>query len=154
MEEKRLSQRAVTILFRDITALGGATVYGLVAVLVLLLEEKELFLKLVVGFLITFIITVLIRELYFKSRPKKQEYHNLAERIDASSFPSLHTARIVFFSLTWIGFFNYNYYLIAFFTLITITVAYSRIYLKKHDWWDLLGGVVLGGITFTIILIL
>ncbi len=146
----------IQIFFRDVTSLGGAFFYGLVSLLALAAGETELFTRLVIGFVLCVAITSLIRIFYFRNRPAKQEYHNFLERIDASSFPSLHTARIVFMCTTLAYFFWNDYTTIlftptaAFFVLVAIMVAYSRIYLKKHDWWDLLGGAVLGGIVFWI----
>ncbi|MBI4981098.1 phosphatase PAP2 family protein [Candidatus Woesearchaeota archaeon] len=145
----------VQIFFRDVTALGGAFFYGLVSLLALAAGETELFVRLVIGFVLCVGITSLIRVFHFKNRPAKQEFHNFLERIDASSFPSLHTSRIVFMCTTLAYFFWNNYqnnYTTAFFVLVAVIVAYSRIYLKKHDWWDLLGGVVLGGVVAGIII--
>ena len=139
----------ITIFFRDVTALGGAFFYWLISLLALAVGETELSIKLIIGFVLCVVITFSIRIFYFKNRPAKQDYHNFLERIDASSFPSLHTARIVFMCITLAYFFQNNYTAI-FFTFVAVIVAYSRIYLQKHDWWDLLGGVVLGGIVFWI----
>lgn len=136
-----------TIFFRDVTSLGGAFFYGLVSLLALAVGETELFIRLVVGFVLCVVITALIRVFHFKNRPAKQDYHNSLERIDASSFPSLHTARIVFMCITLAYFFQ-NDYTTAFFTFVAVLVTYSRIYLQKHDWWDLFGGVVLGVVVF------
>jgi membrane-associated phospholipid phosphatase len=155
METKKESRytKYVHIFFRDVTSLGGAFFYGLVSLLALAAGETELFIRLVIGFVLCVAITSLIRIFYFRNRPAKQDYYNFLERIDASSFPSLHTARIVFICITLAYFFWNNFqnnYTTAFFTFVAVIVAYSRIYLKKHDWWDLLGGVVLGTIVFWI----
>ncbi len=89
-------------IFRDLTALGGATFYALLVLLVLLLGEYRLALLLILGFLLTMIIVIGIRLFYFKPRPQKQEYHTFLERIDASSYPSWHTARAFFLALVFI----------------------------------------------------
>jgi len=141
-------EKYLGILFRDITTFGGAAFFGGVWLLILVFKEYQLGLKMALGFIIILTITVLTRIVYFKNRPNKEGYHNWVERIDASSFPSMHAARIFFFSLTLISFWDYSLSMIVFFSLLALIVSYSRIYLKKHDWWDLLGGVILGGITF------
>ncbi len=142
----------ITIFFRDVTSLGGAFFYGLVSLLALAVGEMELFIRLVIGFALCVGITSLIRVFYFKNRPAKQNYHNFLERLDASSFPSLHTARIVFLCITLAGFFQDNY-VTGVLTFVAVLVAYSRTYLQKHDWWDLLGGVVLGVVVYGMILL-
>ncbi len=139
----------ITIFFRDVTSLGGAFFYGLVSLLALALGETELFIRLIIGFVLCVTVTSLIRVFYFKNRPAKQDHHNFLERLDASSFPSLHIGRIVFMCITLAGFFQDNY-VTGFFTFVAVLVAYSRIYLQKHDWWDLLGGVVLGMVVYGI----
>ncbi len=135
------------ILFRDLTTFGGAIFYGLLVLLAFAFQQKNLALDLVLGFFISLAILVPIRLLYFKNRPQKQEYHHFLERIDASSFPSWHTARIVFIALTAIFYFN-NTLLTITTSILALLVLYSRIYLRKHDWIDILGGIVLAGVTY------
>ena len=132
---------------RDLTSLGGFVFFGMVLLLYLALQQWNLFLQLLIGVMLTMIIVVLVRTVYFKNRPKKQNYRDFIERMDASSFPSWHTARIVFLSLQLAYFFN-NLYVTLFTIFLAATVAYSRIYLKKHDWLDVSGGIVLGGLAF------
>ncbi|MAG02464.1 hypothetical protein CMI42_03945, partial [Candidatus Pacearchaeota archaeon] len=81
------------------------------------------------------------------NRPEKQKYGNFVERIQASSFPSWHTARIVYLAII-ISYLFSNNYLTILLIIIAGLVAYSRIYLKRHDYWDVLGGIVLGIIAF------
>ena len=134
-------------LFRDLTSLGSFVFFILVSLLTLAYQEYLLFWKMIFGGIFTLMITVITRIIYFKNRPKKQEHNNFIERIDASSFPSLHTGRTVFLALLWINYFN-STYLTIFFTIFAMMVAYSRIYLHKHDWYDLFGGLVLGVVTY------
>jgi membrane-associated phospholipid phosphatase len=119
--------------------------------LLIFLKEYLLCLKLGIGLILILIITTLVRIIYFKDRPNKEEHHNWIERIDASSFPSMHTARIFFFGLVMSQFWDYSLNLTILFLVVSLSVSYSRIFLKKHDWWDLLGGLVLGVISFWII---
>jgi len=122
--------------FRDVTAFGGFIFYGFV--LLLSLGNLGLFIRLLIGLAVMVAVVVLIRSFYFKQRPKKQSYSNFLERIDAASFPSLHTARAVFLALV---FSPANAILVS---VMAVLVAYSRIYLKKHDWIDVLFGGLLG----------
>lgn len=140
-------------LFRDITTLGGSFFYGIMMLFVLGIGELELFYQLLLGFIATTGFVVLIRTFYFKDRPNKQHYSGFLERIDASSFPSLHATRVVFYSLVFINFFS-NSFITAWFFILMILVVYSRIYLKKHDWIDIIGGILLGLMVFWISTIL
>ena len=130
-------------IMRDLTALGGTPFYLLLTLTILFIDQR-IFIDLIFGFIVTLVIVVGIRTFYFKSRPNKQKYNNFIEKIDASSFPSWHSARIIFlvFALT-------SFLLLRIiFGLIAVGVMYSRIYLKKHDSVDILGGVILGLVTF------
>lgn len=133
--------------FRDVTAIGGLAASLL---LILLFISSPLLMPLIAGSVLTAAIIIIIRIFYFKNRPKKEAYHHLLERIDASSFPSLHTARIVFLALLFSSYFA-NQYLTILCSITAALVSYSRIYLKKHDWVDLAGGVVVGVLTYFIV---
>lgn len=132
--------------WKDLTVLGGMVFY-LLLLLVALGQDLILFYKLLFGFLFTLIGVVAIRMVYFKKRPRPENHSNFIERMEASSFPSLHMARIVFLGLVFTALVQ-NSFLKIFLLVLVMAVAYSRIYLKKHDWWDLLGGLILGLITF------
>ncbi len=129
-------------LIRDISALGGMPLYTLVSFVFLFFNIPSFFI-LFFGFLILFLITVLIRGFYFKDRPKKEKITNIFERFDGSSFPSLHTARASLLFFTLASIIN-NYLLSIVFILIIIFVASSRVLLKKHDLIDVMGGFILG----------
>jgi membrane-associated phospholipid phosphatase len=142
-------QKFIHQFFRDLTSLGSFVFFSIIILLTLAFQKHPLTIKLIFGLISTLLIVILIRIFYFKNRPKKQNHHNFIERIDASSFPSLHTARVVFLALI----FNQSFptpLTITFFTTIAVFTAYSRIYLKKHDWYDLFGGLILGLIAFYI----
>ncbi len=144
-------QTALDVAFRDITTFGGAIFYLTFVLVLFLVDQKNLSFTLLAGFISTLVITVIIRLLYFRERPRKQEFHNILERLDASSFPSLHAGRAVF--LAGVGI-SYSPSLL--FTLLCIVagalIIYSRIHLKKHDWIDVLGGIVVGmGIYFGVL---
>src|SRR3989338_6517453 len=95
-----MNKKYLDILFRDLTTFGGAIFFGLIVLLALAFHQETLAIDLIFGFIISLIILIPIRLLYFRNRPQKQTYSNIFERIDASSFPSWHTARIVFIAIT------------------------------------------------------
>ena len=143
-------QKLVHILWRDITALGGTFFYIFITLLVGVIGKTEVLQKLALSFIITMIVIVGIRTFYFKPRPAKQSYHNYIERLDASSFPSWHTARAIILAL-FVGKSIQSLPVIIFLIAIALLVGYSRIYLRKHDYGDVLGGMVLGMGTYWIV---
>jgi len=68
-------------------------------------------------------------------------YATLYERIDNSSFPSIHAARTVMISMALFNKFNV---LLPLLVLMTILVLMTRIYFKRHDIVDLSVGVIIG----------
>jgi undecaprenyl-diphosphatase len=149
----RMLNKVSEMIFKDLSTLGGSIFYAIVLLLVLVLGELELFVNLLIGFFFSLLVVVLIRTFYFKNRPKKQRYKNYLERIDASSFPSWHAARAIFLA-SMFSYFFINKYATGALILTALAVSYSRIYLKKHDWIDILGGLVLGMVTFLLVFLI
>ena len=137
-------------LFRDITSLGSLFTYLLITIFLLIQKSYQLFSKLAIGLIIIYIITITIRSFYFKDRPKKYPHSSFIERLDASSFPSLHSERIAFLSALFITYFN-NMIVSVFLILLTIGVSYSRVYLKKHDKIDVLAGIIFGVVIYFVV---
>ncbi len=132
--------------FRDVTAMGG---FAASLLIILLFIYSPLLVSLVAGSILAAAFVLLIRVFHFKPRPKKEDYSNLLEKIDASAFPSLHAARIAFLAILFSVYFA-NQYLTILFAFTATLVSYSRIYLQKHDWVDVAGGVVVGAVTYLI----
>jgi len=103
--------------------------------------------KLAIGLVLMQSAVIIIRTFYFKERPNKYPYKSYIERIDASSFPSLHSARITFLAIAFMNYYNEMIFSILLAALAVI-VMYSRIYLKKHDLKDVLAGAILGAIVY------
>lgn len=132
-----------TGLIEDISALG-ALPFFLIVILVLYLIGKMTFaLQLLIGIFLAHAITYFIRLIYFKERPLPKKHNSLIEKIDAASFPSLHSVRAMVFFV--IGAFNLRsvvVIIILFFYLISI--LFSRYYLKKHYAIDIFAGAIIG----------
>ncbi|MEK6809115.1 MAG: phosphatase PAP2 family protein [Nanoarchaeota archaeon] len=141
-------QKQLHTFFRDVTAMGG---FAASLLLTLLFISSPLLVPLIAGSILTAAIVIVIRLFYFKPRPKKKDYSGLLEKIDASSFPSLHSARIVFLALIFSVHFA-DIYLTILCTIVAALVSYSRIYLRKHYLIDVVGGIVVGAVAyFTVI---
>jgi len=141
----KIIKNIANIFFEQITVFGGFFFYLLVLGSCLLLNEIELFVNLFLSLFFVMAFSILIKLFYFKERPKKQKKTNLFERLDASSFPSVHAMRI--FSIAfWLSLFFNNIIFTVYCFAIAILVMYSRIYLKKHYFVDVLGGIFFSGI--------
>ncbi len=128
-------------LFEQLTDLGGLFFYGIIMAY-FLINDLSVFYDLLFPIIIITISGLLIRYFYFKERPKKRNYNNLLEKLDAASFPSMHSARItalfIILQQTVDGLTK------GLFFIITIIVLYSRINLRHHRITDVMGGIVLG----------
>jgi membrane-associated phospholipid phosphatase len=127
---------------QDYTALGGLSLYALFIIIFMAAGSYIMAGRLALALLILYAVVIVIRLLYFKERPEKRDYGNMVERLDASSFPSMHTARAS--SLAMI--LGAETTLAVFIILIAaaIGIGMARILLKKHDIADVIVGFVIG----------
>jgi|SRR3989344_2613216 len=126
----------------DFSSLGSLAIYLIVTIFAFL-YDVSFGLKLALGLIIILGLIILIRILYFKERPKKQEHDSFLEKIDASSFPSIHSARIAFLG-TIISLAINKIYVYLLLTAIVVIVCYSRHHLKKHHGIDIIVGALIG----------
>ena len=136
--------------FRDFTSLGSLWFYLIAVLYFFIVQNYALLKKLVIGLLSIYLIVITVRTFYFKERPSKYSYKSYIERLDASSFPSLHAARIVFLNIALMNYFNNSLasFLLA---ILIVIVIYSRIYLKKHDAMDVVFGFILGAVVYFLV---
>jgi membrane-associated phospholipid phosphatase len=130
--------------FDEITNLGGFIVSSFFAFSFLVFGTLYQFLQVCLALFSIYFLTFVIRLFYFKDRPKKMHHKNFLEKIDASAFPSIHAARAIFMLIFLTYYLPFN---ILFFTASSVAaflVVFSRIYLGKHDIYDVIGGIILG----------
>lgn len=128
---------------QDISSLGGNPAYIGVAVLFWLLGNADLAYRLAAALALCYLATTLLRIAFFRERPDRQKYKNLLERIDASSFPSLHSMRAAVWATTTAMFFNQPVvWLLA--AAMSIAVAATRVMLGRHHRSDAAAGLVIG----------
>jgi membrane-associated phospholipid phosphatase len=128
---------------RDTTALGGIALYGFVALFFLLLGKAEVFVQLAIGIVLLYAAIAPLRLLFFRVRPDKSKYTGLFTKIDAGSFPSMHSARSVVLAIVLCAFFDQPM-IGALLALAVVAVLATRAMLKRHYVTDILGGVVVG----------
>lgn len=126
---------------RDFTSLANPII--LLFVPFVFIGLQAFFYKLLIALAINEAIGSLIKIFFPKKRPNGQSYSNLIEKIDAGSFPSLHSSRITLVYLSLFSFADTTAIKIAFLCVIPV-VMLSRVQLKKHFWTDILGGFFIG----------
>lgn len=130
-------------LLQDIKALSGVPIYIAIILTTYLINIKELSIQLTIGLILAYAVTATIRLLHFVQRPDKQKYHNIIEKIDASSFPSLHAMRASTLATILALHFNNNI-LTTFFAITAIAIAKTRVLQKRHYPLDVIAGLILG----------
>lgn len=130
---------------RDLTSLANPIIMLLIPLC--FLRWTDNFKILLLGLLVNEAVGSLIKLLFHKPRPDGQKFTNAMEKIDAGSFPSLHTSRIVVVYLT-LAYLSPDWWFRALFLLVILVVGYSRVFLKKHFPADVAGGLVFGGLVF------
>lgn len=126
---------------RDFTSLANPLILIFVPFVVMGLTPS--FYTLLLALLVNEVLGSLIKILFPKKRPNGQTYSNLIEKIDAGSFPSLHSSRITLVYLSLFSFSSLVLMKVAFLLIIPI-VMLSRVQLKKHFWTDIIGGFIIG----------
>jgi len=128
---------------QDIKALGGLPFYVIIILLFVIMGNYPVVFALTFGLIVAYLITISIRLVYFKERPKKVKYKNLIQKIDASSFPSLHVIRAAI-----LGIILATTISTPLFSMLSIPcillVAYARVKLNRHHVSDVVGGLFFG----------
>ena len=143
-------QRQKNDLIRDVTTLGSLFFYFILMIIFLISGNYEMFNKLLIGLAIIYPITIMFRTFMFKNRPKKIKYDSYIGKLDAASFPSLHASRTGFLAIFLINYFH-KLPITLVFGIIALGVLYSRIYLRKHDFKDVIAGVILGALAYFVV---
>src|SRR3989344_7108041 len=131
--------------FRDISTFGSSWFMGLITLVSIILGNYKFAIYIITGFILSYIITATIRLFYFKNRPKKEKYESIFSKLDAASFPSNHSIRAMYMAIITGSYFN-SLILTIILSIGALFVAYSRIYIKKHYYVDIVSGLIMGGI--------
>ncbi len=137
--------------FSSVTLFGMPTFY-IVAILIIAQIDVLFSARLAAVLIMVEVICVAIKCMYRKERPLPQQKVNWWEKIDAGSFPSVHTARITALT-TMVNVWYNNAVIICLSIALVLVVGFSRVYLKKHYPIDVMAGLAVGLITGVIGLI-
>lgn len=115
----------------------------IITIVSFLIGMQKLAVQLFIGLILAYVITTIVRLLYFKRRPDGEAYKNIIQKIDASSFPSLHAMRAAVLATILSLSFN-NHLITVLFALCAIGVAVSRVMTKRHYTFDVVAGLIIG----------
>lgn len=128
----------------DLSSLGGLPIF-IVSIFLLYFSNEQLAGRLLISLLVCYVLISILRLAFFRERPIKKKYKNLFQKIDASSFPSLHAMRAGVLAVVFAKVFN-NPLVTGFLVIAMIGVVIARVLLKKHWISDVVVGLVLGAI--------
>ena len=128
---------------QDAKGLAGLPFFVVLVIATFLLGLLALSAQLLVALILATGLTILIRTFYFERRPDRQSYKNFFEKIDASSFPSLHAMRAAVLATLLAAYFA-NLWLTILFWACAIVVALARVLLKRHFVKDVIVGLIAG----------
>jgi len=128
---------------RDFTSLANPLILIFVPFIFLFKENSTAFYTLLIAIIINEILGSIIKVVFPKTRPNGQKYTTILEKIEAGSFPSLHSSRITIVYLTLFNYSSILMFKLTFLFIIPI-VMLSRINLKKHFYIDIFGGLIMG----------
>ncbi|MBI4014671.1 MAG: phosphatase PAP2 family protein [Candidatus Aenigmarchaeota archaeon] len=126
----------------DVSALGGLPFYAVV-VLYHSMTNAAAAWKLAYALALLFVVVYSIKLVYFKARPDvaKRRFATLAERLESSSFPSVHAVR------AWLLYVALFYSSMPLFgAALATAVCVTRILLRRHHLIDVVAGSLIGGI--------
>lgn len=126
---------------RDITSLASPLI--LLFIPFIILGWSAAYKALLLLLLINEVICSLIKYFFHKPRPDQQEYKGALEKIDAGSFPSIHSSRITI-SFGYLAMYTDQLEVKIALILFAILVLCSRVLLKRHFITDVIGGLVIG----------
>lgn len=135
--------------FRDISALGSF-LFVLLIIIILVFVNYRSALIVLTGLVLIEVVGSLIKVVFHKKRPNKQDHSNILEKIEAGSFPSIHSARAILIGLGTYNLFSSGV-MMGFIFLCVFLIGISRMYLKKHYVVDIVGGYIFGFIIWYLI---
>tara|TARA_Y100000310_G_scaffold258571_1_gene267031 strand:+ start:345 stop:791 length:447 start_codon:yes stop_codon:yes gene_type:complete len=140
MKYSRFFRRTFSDIIRDFSSFGNPLI---ILILYLFVIPPENLRQALYGIIIVIVVCYTIKLIFNKERPKKIDHTNILELLEARSFPSAHSAQIMYSGLVLMKFIN-NKLLDILVFLIILVVGYSRSYLKKHYVIDIIFGYIIG----------
>ena len=139
MKREKYWQKQLLETARDCSSLGSA-LFVVLACLVMSLSDWTVAARLALGLLCVEACGNSIKFFFHRERPEAQPHGGIMEKLDAASFPSIHTARSAMVAVVAGTSGDWGFV----WATVTVLVGSSRIMLKKHYFGDVLAGCILG----------
>jgi membrane-associated phospholipid phosphatase len=143
LDMKNTLKEIYSVILKDTSAYGGFPFYGLMVLSFIMAGAYGIALNLLLSLVAVTLIVAAVRLTWFRPRPgmPRKKYRTIYERIDNSSFPSIHAARAVMISML---FYRFVPIMLPLLVLLVAAVILSRIHFRRHDCLDLLAGIAIG----------
>ena len=143
LDSKNALKEISRVVLKDTGAYGSFIFFFLALVAFFLAGEQKFAIRMFFSLVAVTVVVIILRLAYFKPRSgmKPRKYKAIYERVDNSSFPSIHVARSVIISA---AFFVKAPFLLPLLVLMVLAVCASRIYFKRHDITDITAGGIIG----------
>jgi membrane-associated phospholipid phosphatase len=148
---KRQLRRLGSTALRHISALVSYEVYFLFILFAFVLDAIHLAGSLLLGVVLLYGFGIPLRLLIYSPRPQQEPLDSLLKSINTNSFPSFHMARGTILGILLSIMFQTVWFL-ALWSLMLLAIGTGRIITKRHYIIDLIGGVLLGIITTTLVM--
>lgn len=129
---------------RDWTGFANPLTLGLVGVLAFGGIQSPVFWQLVLIWIFNELICSIVKLMWYRPRPMPMMWSSWYEKINASSFPSIHASRLAVLATFCVLSERFDLYTLWIVITAAIVVGITRIVLKKHYWTDVIGGWILG----------
>ncbi len=140
--------------FFSCITLAGTPIFYVPAIICLWRISPGSYAKLVASVLLVEVVCGIIKILYATERPvPARKKSTLFQKYEASSFPSIHSARIMAVAVILAALYR-NWLLAVAALSVAAAVGYSRIYLKRHHAIDVLGGFAIAAAISIVVLAL
>jgi len=128
--------------FSSVTSFGNPVFY-ILALMLSFIFAVPFALNLLSGLMFIEILCAIVKLIWPKERPIPQSKEGFLNNIDANSFPSVHSARIALLGAMFILYYR-NIFISMIAVVVILAVGYSRVYLKRHDYIDVIFGFLIG----------
>ncbi|MFH1455821.1 MAG: phosphatase PAP2 family protein [archaeon] len=139
-------------LVEGLTAFGSTAFYGFVIVLSLIYSMYILAAQLIIAYVLSLVIVVIIKSVYFRERPKKMKAVTFLEKMGASSFPSLHSMRVIMLAI-FCSVSLQNFYVTILSIVLVVVTGVTRVVMKRHYVTDVFAGFLFGAVLALVMII-
>lgn len=142
LPKQLMSKKLLGLILDDFSLFGSVPFYWFITLGMYFIGNMLLFSRLAYSWLIGFIIILIVKNVHYKDRPRKEEFSIFMEKVAASSFPSSHSMGITVLAILISLTYPYGW-IIAMLGFVSIMVYIQRYITRKHFVIDIIGGILI-----------